>query len=212
MRKNQDIQLSDEQMEFVCQALKGRNILVDACIGSGKTTAIQYLCDKFSQNKSILYLTYNRLLKIDAQAKIKNPNATVQNYHGIAWHYLHKIGISAGVSDLITRFNEEKPEIEHYDVLIIDEYQDIETEHTLLLEHIKSSNPQMQIIAVGDMQQKIYDKTTLNVPQFIEGFLGEHLNLEFTLCFRLSSDLAEKLGRIWHKKSKESILNALLKR
>ena len=194
-----EIRLSEEQQEFVCQALNGRNILVDACIGSGKTTAIQYLCDKLAKSKKVLYLTYNKLLKIDAQAKIKNKNAKVQNYHGIAWYYLHKIGISAGVSDLITRFNEEKPEIEHYDVLIIDEYQDIETEHTLLLEYIKSSNPQMQIIAVGDMQQKIYDKTTLNVPEFIEQFLGKHLKLEFTQCFRLSSDLAEKLGRIWHK-------------
>ena len=199
MREIQKIHLSDEQMEFLSQALNGRNILVDACIGSGKTTAIQYLCDKLAKSKRVLYLTYNRLLKIDAQAKIKSKNATVQNYHGIAGHYLYKNGISASVGDLITRFNVEKPEIEHYDVLIIDEYQDIETEHTLLLEHIKTSNPQMQIIAVGDMQQKIYDKTTLDVPDFINRFLGEHLKLEFTKCFRLSPALAEKLGRIWHK-------------
>lgn len=194
------IKLSDEQHLFIEQALKGNNILVNACIGSGKTTAIQLLCDKIPKNKRILYLTYNRLLKLDAQAKIKNSNVKVQNYHGIAWYYLHRINISAGVTDLITRFNETKPPIDHYDVLIIDEYQDIETEFSLLLEYIKSTNHKMQIIAVGDMQQKIYDKTNLDVAAFINRFLGMHLKLEFTQCFRLSAALAEKLGRIWCKK------------
>lgn len=196
------IHLSDEQQHFVNQALKGNNILVNACIGSGKTTAIQLLCNKLPKSQRILYLTYNKLLKLDAQAKIKNPNVKVQNYHGIAWYYLHKINISTGVGDLITRFNEVKPPIDYYDVLIIDEYQDIETELSFLLEYIKSTNPGMQIIAVGDMQQKIYDKTNLNVSEFINQFLGEHLDLEFTQCFRLSANLAERLGRIWCKKIK----------
>lgn len=194
------VRLSDEQQLFIEQALKGQNILVNACIGSGKTTAIQLLCNRIPKNKRILYLTYNKLLKLDAQAKIKNANVKVQNYHGIAWYYLHRINISAGVGDLITRFNETKPPIDHYDVLIIDEYQDIETELSLLLEYIKSTNPRMQIIAVGDMQQKIYDKTNLDVAAFINQFLGKHLELEFTQCFRLSAALAESLGRIWCKK------------
>ena len=196
------IQLSEEQQRFVNKALEGHNILVNACIGSGKTTAIQLLCNKIPKNKRILYLTYNKLLKLDAQAKIKNSNAKVQNYHGIAWYYLHRINISAGVGDLITCFNETKPPIDHYDVLIIDEYQDIETELSFLLEYVKSTNPNMQIIAVGDMQQKIYDKTNLDVAAFINQFLGEHLELEFTQCFRLSAPLAEKRGRIWCKKIK----------
>ncbi len=46
-----------------------------------------------------------------------------------------------------------------YDVLIIDEYQDTESELAELLLRVKSVNPNMQIIAVGDMQQKIFDKT-----------------------------------------------------
>lgn len=43
MKKQSLVHLSDEQMLFVSNALLGQNILVDACIGSGKTTAIQYL-------------------------------------------------------------------------------------------------------------------------------------------------------------------------
>jgi len=193
------IALSSEQQVFVEKAKEGFNILVDACIGSGKTTAIQHLCNELSSNKKILYLTYNKLLKSDAKAKIKNANTMVTNYHGFAFLALNNIGVTTGISDLIQVFNKKKPKLQLYDVLIIDEYQDIEQELSELLLYIKASNPAIQIIAVGDMEQKIYDKTTLAVPEFMEQFLGRHVKMEFTRCFRLGSDLAAKLGRIWQK-------------
>lgn len=43
--------LSDEQQVFIEKALQGNNILVDACIGSGKTTAIQHLCNEWPDTK-----------------------------------------------------------------------------------------------------------------------------------------------------------------
>lgn len=49
--KNSEFSLSEEQKEFIEIALKGSNILVDACIGSGKTTSIQHLCDLLPQDK-----------------------------------------------------------------------------------------------------------------------------------------------------------------
>lgn len=194
------VNLSSEQQRFVDDALEGKNILVDACIGSGKTTAIQQLCNVYPSDKRILYLTYNRLLKIDAKTKMKKKNVTVTNYHGFAYSCLIRIGLKAGISDLIQRFNTIHPPVRHYDVLIIDEYQDIELELAQMLDYIKYRNPGMQIIAVGDMQQKIYDKTTLDVPSFINNFLEEYELLEFTKCFRLSAGLAEMLGRVWKKK------------
>lgn len=201
-----------EQIRFFQYAIKGRNILVNACIGSGKTTAIQRLCDSLEKRKNILYLTYNKLLKIDAQKKIMNRNVTVTNYHGFAYMSLYRNGMqTGGNSDLIQNFNKFKPEIPHYDVLIIDEYQDIELEIAEMLEYIKSKNPHIQIIAVGDMEQKIYDKTTLNVIPFIEHFLENHKVLYFTQCFRLCPSLAEKLGRIWQKKIVGTNLNCHVK-
>ena len=192
--------LSDEQNTFISKALFGNNILVDACIGSGKTTAIQYLCNTLPSTKKVLYLTYNRLLKVDAISKIKQKNVMVTNYHGFAYRMLNRYGIPAGVSDLIQTFIKYKPSIPKFDVLIIDEYQDIDLELSQLLEYIKQMNAGMQIVAVGDMEQKIYDKTTLDAQIFIRSFLEEYEQLYFTKCFRLSNNLASKLGQVWKKK------------
>ena len=197
-----NFQLSNEQQIFIEKALQGENILVDACIGSGKTTAIQNLCNELPSKKKVLYLTYNKLLKLDAKSKIKKKNVTVTNYHGFAYAILQRSGISVGISDLIQTVIQEKPTMEKFDVLIIDEYQDIEQELAELLQLVKDCNPNMQIIAVGDMEQKIYDKTTLNVESFMKEFLEEHLRLKFTQCFRLANDLAALLGRVWKKEIK----------
>ena len=196
------LQLSSEQQLFIEKALQGKNILVDACIGSGKTTAIQNLCNKLPSSKKILYLTYNKLLKLDAKSKIRKRNVTVTNYHGFASMVLKRNGVSAAIPDLIQTFIQKKLPITKYDILMIDEYQDIEQELAELLLWVKSCNPDIQIIAVGDMEQKIYDKTTLNVESFMKEFLEEHLRLKFTQCFRLSNDLAAMLGRVWKKEIK----------
>ncbi len=192
-------QLSKEQQEFIDNALSGKNILVDACIGSGKTSSIQALCNMMS-GKNILYLTYNRLLKIDAKEKIQMPRVLVQNYNGFAYICLRAAGVSCGISDQFQTFNKIKPKLPaRYDVLIIDEYQDIEAEMTDMLWHIKDSCPGLQIIAVGDMEQKIYDKTVLDVPEFMDEFLGVYTKMNFTRCFRLSKNIAARYGRIWGK-------------
>lgn len=193
-------ELSPEQSYFVQKALEGHNVLVDACIGSGKTTSIQYLCNQLPETSRILYLTYNRLLKIDAKKKIKSKNVSVQNYHGFASWILYQNHTAAGIDDTIQIFLAGRYQIPHYDVLIIDEYQDIEQEFADLLEYVKEKNPGIQIVAVGDMQQKIYDKTNLDASAFIRRFLGDgYISIDFTQCFRLQDDLASLLGRVWHK-------------
>ena len=167
--------LSSEQQDLVRLALDGKNVLCDACIGSGKTSTINVLCNEFDSSKEILYLTYNRLLKLDAQEKILNDNVTVQNYHGFASKILYRRGIkNVGQGEQIGMVLRKR-------------------------EYIKESNPGLQIIAVGDMKQKIYDQTSLDIWSFIHKFLGKHTQVNFTQCFRLSHDLAQRLGNIWGK-------------
>lgn len=190
--------LSDEQKQFIQYGMAGHNILVEACIGSGKTTAIQALCNAV-KGKNILYLTYNKLLKLDAKARIINGRTTVTNYHGFAWQELQKNHIRAGISELIQVYNRKKLPVSSYDLLILDEYQDIDQEISEMLTHIKECRPGIQIVAVGDMCQKIYDKTNLEVSEFINKFLGNYIPMEFTRCFRIGADHAAMLGRVWEK-------------
>lgn len=193
--------LSQEQQRFVDVARAGRSILVDACIGSGKTTAIQSLCGLLPANRQILYLTYNKLLKLDAKSKITQPNAYATNYHGFAYMECLRHRMRTSVQECISNYVKSGFRTRRYDVLILDEYQDIDEEIAAMLEHIKRCNPGLQIIAVGDMAQKIYDATRLDVSKFITGFLPiDHVKLEFTQCFRLSAEHAADLGDIWGKK------------
>lgn len=196
--------LSDEQKLFVKKALGGENVLVDACIGSGKTTAIQALCEvlyeKYGNTKHVLYLTYNRLLKFDAQAKILTANAFVQNYHGFACCELHARGLPVSQNDCLSMYMANGIRSSGYDVLIIDEYQDINQSIADMLVAVKEANPKMQIVIVGDMSQKIYDTTSLDAAWFISSFIGTCCKLEFTRCFRLGSAYANWIGEIWDKK------------
>lgn len=135
------VKLSDEQEAFIDAALSGANVLVDACIGSGKTTSIQQLCSRLDSNKKVLYLTYNVLLKLDAQAVIRSGNVFVTNYHSFARRMLldNYVGLPASIGDYPEAVADKFCKIPHYDVLIVDEYQDIAEDTAKLLKYIKRS-------------------------------------------------------------------------
>ena len=195
------MELTKEQQTLIDYALAGHNVMCNACIGSGKTTTIQRLCMELPKDKKILYLTFNASLKLDAKRKItlKNKYSRVQNYHGFAYGICSQNQFCVNRTNPIEVLLKNKLAVPYYDVLIIDEYQDIDDEISKLLWKIKDVNPNIQIIVVGDMDQKIYDSSNLDVLTFFKKFLGKHKDVYLTTCFRLNSLYAGEISKVWDK-------------
>lgn len=195
------VELSDEQVLFLRHVLAGHNVLVDACIGSGKTLSIHEACRR-SKGKRIVYFTYNRRLMEEAKGKIKLPNVEICTYHSFAGKYIGKAQKkSKGVRYCLKNLVEWKIPVPAYDIIIVDEYQDISYEMADLLRYVKQVKNNAQIIFVGDMCQKIYE-STFNVIEFTREYLGgtgRYVKVKFTKCFRISPEHAQFLGKCWNK-------------
>ena len=112
------ITLTDEQQFFIDSALAGKNILVDACIGSGKTTTIQKACE-YLNPKRVLYLTYNRRLYDDACRKIHDQNTTIATFHRFAAQCCAANGIEQTSMNTVCRQFATISHIPKYDVVIV---------------------------------------------------------------------------------------------
>ena len=199
--------LSDEQRELISSVIAGRDVIVDATVGSGKTFAIQTLCSVLALERphwSILYLTYNKLLKRDAQERVVGSNVYVQNYHGFVHLPLCKAEIKCSRDESVSIFNKRFDAlaryVSRYDAIIIDEYQDINEDCAELLLNLKSKNPAMQVVMVGDVEQKVRSDTRLDARAFAKNEMCDNPKLlAFTQSFRICNDLASKLSIAWNK-------------
>lgn len=195
------VALSSEQQSMVDTVLDGQDVVVDATVGSGKTLSIQSLCAEAGKDREVLYLTYSKLLKLDAQRRVTG--AKVQNYHGIIYPSLLRAGIRCGVGESIGVFNRNFRDLSatfpRYDLLVVDEYQDINEDYAQLLRNIKSVNPLMQTVMVGDMAQKVRSDTTLDVQKFVVSFCDSPALLPYTQSFRVGPELGSLLGEAWNK-------------
>jgi hypothetical protein len=198
------LKLSTEQENIIKAIEEGKDVFVDACIGAGKTTLLNAVCETFNR-KRILYLTYNKLLKEDAKNKINSANAEVLNYHGFAYKYLIRGRIrytnQDGIKEVVKNIKNGLIKIPQYDMILIDEYQDINNDASDLIFAIEEEQKkEVQLVFVGDMKQKIYDTTTIDVlNDCIFKLRKEYTKLDLTQCFRLNEDHASMLGKIWKK-------------
>lgn len=201
------MQPSKEQQDINEKIKEGKNVFVDACIGAGKTTLLDYVCSK-NTNKKILYLTFNKLLKEDAKKKIRIRNTDVHNYHGFVYRYLMayrlKYTHQYGIKTFIQNVENGTIHMPQYDLVLVDEYQDINDDAAKLIKCIDEYQKKpTQWVFVGDMKQKIYDTTTIDVLEdCIFSLREDYEKMDLTNCFRLNEEHAKMLGNIWKKKIK----------
>lgn len=152
--------LSDEQLKII-ELLKNSNIMVDAVAGSGKTTTSLNIAKKYN-DLNILILTYNARLKNETRAKIKLNNIInleVHSYHSFCVKYYdHGAFTDKKIREIIKLNLESKSTKFSYDIIIIDECQDMTPlYYSLVKKIIKTCKSPPRLCVLGDKFQSIYD-------------------------------------------------------
>ena len=120
---------SSEQMSVVNALKSGSNIILNAVAGSGKTTTALHVATE-CPIKLVLLLTYNSKLKEETRKRTKE-----LNLNNIEAHSFHAMGFKyygddccrdPGLTSTITFDRPPRRNLPNYDIIIIDEAQDME--------------------------------------------------------------------------------------
>ena len=152
---------TDEQKNIIEAAFaKNCNIVVNAVAGSGKTTTISNIANA-CKGQSILALTYNKQLKDETKKKCDinlQENIDVYNFHSFVFHKYSECGKDGKGMEKIIRTAKQPTEPFSYDIIIIDEIQDMTIPLYEFLFKILKDNLQkaFRIIVLGNYHHHRY--------------------------------------------------------
>jgi hypothetical protein len=154
--------ISKEQQEIIDALRERKNVIVNSVAGSGKTTSNLHIANTF-KDSSILLLTYNAKLKIETREKIeklKLTNIEIHSYHSFCVRYYdNSCYTDAEIIQLLKSQNGQTHPFS-YDIVILDEAQDISPLYFNLICKICKDNEcstPPQIVILGDEKQSIFD-------------------------------------------------------
>ena len=148
------VELSAEQRHLVREFLQGKHVLARAVAGAGKTTVLLE-CGKAKPDSRFLLLTYNKRLQLEVaeRAKASAPNVQVSTYHSAAGKaYGTLIKTDREFADALTN---PPPSPQTFDVLMLDEAQDLIAAYFAFVQLLLLANPNAQLLVVGDERQAI---------------------------------------------------------
>lgn len=152
---------SREQLDIVRAVSAGKNVITNSVAGSGKTTTIMHVATVAAASDSpreVLVLTYNRKLRHETIARASRAGIPLEihTYHSFAVKYLS----SACINDrgMIAAIDGNwRRDLPHWDLIVIDEAQDMTTLYYRLVRKIVAGYPMIQYCIIGDDKQSIYD-------------------------------------------------------
>jgi hypothetical protein len=151
---------SAEQQAIVDAVKAGRNVVVDAVAGSGKTTTVLFLAAA-CQNKRVLQITYNSQLKSEVREKAAARglvNLEVHTYHSLIVRYYDNNGFTDAVMRRVVSGNKQPRILPQVDILVIDEAQDMTTlYYKVIRKMLDDVQSPVTLLIMGDRYQGIYD-------------------------------------------------------
>ena len=153
--------LSEEQQLIVDLISSKKNIIVDACAGSGKSTTVLSIASAYP-DKKILLITYNHSLRKEMQEKVKEidiKNIQVHTYHSLAFStYSKDAGRDKGMRQVIIENMKPRISMPSFQILVLDEVQDMTLLYfRFILKYIKDKGECFQLVILGDYMQGLYE-------------------------------------------------------
>ena len=158
--------LSGEQELILNHIKDGKNVVVDAVAGSGKSTTVLSVAKEL-QGKQVLQLTYNSSLRTEIKEKTRTlqiKNLQIHTYHSLGVrYYLPTCFTDAGLRHILYQDLTPSSPLPLYDLIVIDETQDMSLiYYQLVRKFIKdmcqaSSSHAIQLLILGDEKQGLYE-------------------------------------------------------
>ena len=193
--------ISNEQNNIITLLKDNKNIVVDSVAGSGKTTTNLYIAKAFPELK-LLLLTYNAKLKIETREKInkhKITNLETHSYHSFCVkYYNNKCFTDYEIKNILKNKCNLLKKI-NYDIIILDEAQDITNMYYELICKIykDNNNKNTSMCLLGDKYQCIYDfKNADSRFMLYADYLFSFNNLSWNICnlsqsYRITKEMAD---------------------
>jgi superfamily I DNA/RNA helicase len=167
----------------------GNNIICNSVAGSGKTTMLINM-HILTPNKNTLILTYNKRLQLDVKERLsmlESGNISISTFHSHASRVYN--GIVKNDEDFDSIIEYEPEVLNYYDVIMIDEAQDLTATYFAFAQKIFNG---AQIILVGDMRQRINESAVAN---FVELPIPDAKKHNNNKSFRITSSVALFLNK-----------------
>jgi len=175
MTNEKPTQISDEQLLIYNLVKEGKNVIVDAIAGSGKSTTIVHIA-QLLPDRQFLHVTYNSMLRKEFKQKIvslKLENIEVHTYHSLAVKYFIPTAFTdTGIREILNTGILPAIDLPYFNIVVLDECQDMTQLYYHFIRMFISlisttkkdtarsscdSRPPPQLLFLGDYMQCLYE-------------------------------------------------------
>lgn len=152
---------SEEQQHIINHIKHGKNVIVNAVAGSGKSTTILSIARELPE-KRILQITYNSRLRHEIKEKVdllKFSNISIHTFHSLAVkYYLPSAHTDTELRHILFLKTPIKKPIPDFDILVLDEAQDMSLLYYQFVRKfiLDTRHTRLQLLVLGDYHQCLY--------------------------------------------------------